>query len=82
MKFIDLWRVKQNREMKYPKHQSLLEKIKSKFKVSPLANQETQRHNEELQTASLFSVWSYTWSWPDQLRTHIFGISQYVGIKA
>lgn len=47
MKFIDLWRVKQYSEAKYPKHHSLLENIKIKFKISSLANQETQRHNEE-----------------------------------
>lgn len=70
MKFTDLWRVKQNSEAKYPKHHSFPENIKSKFKISSLANQESQRHNEE-QTASLFSAWSQTWSWPDQLNTHI-----------
>lgn len=81
MKFIDLWRVKQNSEAKYPKYHSLVENIKNKFKISSLANQETQRHNKEKQTASLFCVITHTILVRPIEHTH-FGISQYVGVKA
>ena len=73
--------MKQNSEAKYPKHRPLLESIESKSKISSFANQETQRHNEDLRDSILILCVITHVIFTRPFEHTNFGASEYVGVK-